>query len=306
MFHDDEIQFENDKLCIDFPLRMALNSAVLGQCPSRIIQDTHNYLYYQHIYSTEAISRVMANNSHNSINFNSSAVSTNTKSLYFDAQTTTQIADLRSAAIAGLRTNKKDIEAISSVSLGIIYDNIGDYESAIQEYTKYAELCDLLHDKLGKSAALNYLGVSYMLLGTKVSDTGMNPIPCIGNNKDTTLENIQQAIKFHQMHVQNSNNDVEKFIALINLGLCFSILQEFTESNQYYQDALKLSINIKSIFGQSIAVGNLGLNGFKQDDFKSAKLCFEQNLQLVQMLIDFEMEIFCYIMVSYPIHFYKN
>ena len=48
---------------------------------------------------------------------------------------------------------------------------------------------------------------------------------------------------------------------------------------------------MQSIFGQSIAVGNLGMLAMAKADCTTARTCFEQHLNLVQALQDREAEV---------------
>eukprot|EP00428_Durinskia_dybowskii_P082622 CAMPEP_0170428512 /NCGR_PEP_ID=MMETSP0117_2-20130122/39810_1 /TAXON_ID=400756 /ORGANISM="Durinskia baltica, Strain CSIRO CS-38" /LENGTH=99 /DNA_ID=CAMNT_0010687811 /DNA_START=45 /DNA_END=341 /DNA_ORIENTATION=- len=48
---------------------------------------------------------------------------------------------------------------------------------------------------------------------------------------------------------------------------------------------------MQTLYGQSIAVGNLGMLAQVKRDFSTARTCFDQHLQLVQALIDPEAEI---------------
>ena len=48
---------------------------------------------------------------------------------------------------------------------------------------------------------------------------------------------------------------------------------------------------MQSVYGQSIAVGNLGLLAMLKNDYATARTCFEQHLNLVQALQDREAEV---------------
>jgi hypothetical protein len=42
-------------------------------------------------------------------------------------------------------------------------------------------------------------------------------------------------------------------------GLCFGIIGDIIQSAKYHQDALRVAIKMQTLYGQSIAVGNLGM-----------------------------------------------
>ena len=58
------------------------------------------------------------------------------------AGTQTAIADFSTLAFSSKRSGKKDKEAIAYVSLGVIYDNQGNQQKAIENYQLYADLSD--------------------------------------------------------------------------------------------------------------------------------------------------------------------
>ncbi len=56
---------------------------------------------------------------------------------------------------------------------------------------------------------------------------------------------------------------------------------------------------MQTLYGQSIAVGNLGMLAMIKGDFVTSRTCFEQHLQLVQTLIDPESEVNAWVTVIY-------
>ena len=63
-----------------------------------------------------------------------------------DAQIKTAIRDFQMLAFSSKRTGKKDVEASAYVSLGVIYDNQGNYLLAIENYKLYADICEEIND----------------------------------------------------------------------------------------------------------------------------------------------------------------
>lgn len=82
------------------------------------------------------------------------------------------------------------------------------------------------------------------------------------------------------------------------LGLCYGIIGEIVQSAKYHQDALRVAIKMQTLYGQSIAVGNLGMLAMTKSDYPTARTCFEQHLQLVQTLADSESEVNAWVTVS--------
>lgn len=71
-------------------------------------------------------------------------------------------------------------------------------------------------------------------------------------------------------------DDGGQFVAHINLGLCKAVLGKHDESLHHNQEALRVAVRVGTLFGQSIAVGNLGILAKKQHDYVTAQACLEQ------------------------------
>jgi hypothetical protein len=91
---------------------------------------------------------------------------------------------------------------------------------------------------------------------------------------------LQKAIEFHRAHLQIADAGGQ-FVAHTNLGLCLGILGDWTQAGHHHQEALRVAIKLQTLYGQSIAVGNLGLLALAKDDTRTAKTCLEQVLFLV-------------------------
>jgi hypothetical protein len=67
-----------------------------------------------------------------------------------------------------------------------------------------------------------------------------------------------------------------QFVANTNLGLCQELLGNNSGSSQHHQEALRAAIRMQTLYGQSIAVGNLGMLAKRHGDPVTAKACLEQ------------------------------
>ncbi len=68
------------------------------------------------------------------------------------------------------------------------------------------------------------------------------------------------AIEYHQKH--NEIGDIAgKFISYVNLGMIYGILGENEKAAIHHQSALKYAVQMSSVAGQTIAIGNLGRVG---------------------------------------------
>jgi tetratricopeptide (TPR) repeat protein len=142
----------------------------------------------------------------------------------------------------------------------------------IENYKNYLEICQKTDDVHGEATACNCLGVNYMLLAWKASDEGfLNGFKA----SEKSLAHIDKAIEFHQQHA-NIADAGGKFVANVNLGLCYGVKGEFTTAAKHQQSALRIAIKMQTLFGQSIVVGNLGMLATAKADFATARTCYEQ------------------------------
>ena len=200
----------------------------------------------------------------------------------------TAISDFSVLAFSSRRSGKKDVEGTAYVSLGVIYDNQGDYLRAIENYKLYAGICEEIGDIVGHACACNCLGVNYMLLACPPTDAGF-----INGFKATAeaIEHLNAAVLYHSKHLEFGPDNGGRFVANTNLGLCLGMLGDAGRSAKHHQDSLRIAIKMQTLYGQAIAVGNLGMLALKRGDPATSRTCFEQHLQLVQALLDSDAEI---------------
>ena len=73
-------------------------------------------------------------------------------------------------------------------------------------------------------------------------------------------QQYNEAINYHMKHKEIA--DVAgKFLAHINLGIIYNAVGEFEKSSINHQFALRYAIQMSSVAGQSVAIGNLGKVG---------------------------------------------
>eukprot|EP01038_Epipyxis_sp_PR26KG_P015572 gene15572-21027_t len=205
-----------------------------------------------------------------------------------DALIKTQIKDFNALALSSKRSNKKDEEATAYVSLGVIHDNQKQFHAAIENYKSYLKICEEISDTIGIACACNCIGVDYMLLACPPSDAG-----CLQGINLTQInkEYLNKALFYHTKHLEVGPDAGASFVANTNVGLCIGMLGDINQSAKYHQDSLRTAIKMQTLYGQSIAVGNLGVLAMIKGDFSTSKTCFDQHLQLVQALQDPEAEI---------------
>jgi len=212
-----------------------------------------------------------------------------------NASNKNQLKDFQVLAASSRRADKKDVEATAYASLGVVYDNQEEYLISIEYYNQYLSLCQELNDAVGISSAYNCIGINYMLLvNPNLEKSTIFADKIIQNsvkNLDECKNYINYAIQAHSNHLSNSPDLGGQFVANINLGICYIWLSDVSLAAKAIQDALKIAIKMQTLYGQSIAVGNLGLVALYKKDYATTKTCFDQHLQLIQALIDPEAEI---------------
>jgi hypothetical protein len=227
-------------------------------------------------------------------------------SMKYDANIKNLLNDYLVLSVSSKRANKKDVEAMAYASLGVLYDNQNEYVTANAYYQQYLSICDELQDVIGVSAAYNCIGMNYMLLVNPLlekSDVFKNyltslhaghSIDVFSQLQDTAfikknseenpkhekyfhlMKYVQLAIQAHQAHLEKCPDLGGKFIANVNLGIGFHWMNSLHQSAFHFQDALRIAIKMQTLFGQSIAVGNLGLLALHKKDFHTARTCFDQ------------------------------
>ena len=180
-----------------------------------------------------------------------------------------RLKDYEMLAFGCRRAGKVRDEGRSYYSIGVLYDNIKKYKKAVEYYLKFLQVCKSINDSHGEALAYNCIGVDYQLLG------------------EADPELTKKAIEYHTLH-ENLADVNGKFLASINLGLCYDRLGDNKNSIYYFQNALKFSIQMSNISGQSVAMGNIGKIGTKDlsDNKDKMKIFVEKYLKLSSELKD--------------------
>lgn len=153
-----------------------------------------------------------------------------------------RLKDYSMLAFACKRAGKHRDEGRAYYSEGVLCDNLGKYKSAIAFYKKFLEVCKAIGDSHGEALAYNCIGVDYQQLA------------------ETDNNFYKKAIEMHLKHKEIADTP-GKFLAHINLGIIYSQLGDQEKSNINFQFALRYAVQMSSIPGQKIALGNLGKIG---------------------------------------------
>lgn len=156
-----------------------------------------------------------------------------------------RLKDYDILAFACKRAGKSRDEGRAYYSTGVLYDNLGKYKLAVEQYQKFLQVCKAIGDVHGEALAYNCIGVDFMKMG------------------ETDSKYFKNAIEFHTKHKEVA--DVAgKFLAHINLGIIYNAVGDHEKSSINHQFALRYAIQMSSVAGQSVAIGNLGKVGGNQ------------------------------------------
>lgn len=177
-----------------------------------------------------------------------------------------RLRDYSMLAFACKRGGKARDEGRAYYSMGVLYDNLENFQKAIISYQQFLTVCKTIGDNHGEALAYNCIGVDYHKLAEAQPDAASL---------------WQEAIDYHNKHKEIA--DIPgKFLAHINLGIVFSAMGDEEMSSVNHQMALKYAIQMSSVAGQSVAIGNLGKIGKNKlvGDHEKMKMFAERYLSL--------------------------
>lgn len=271
MAEEQSTQLADTKPKLESPLRIAIPINV----PERIAKPSRDQFIYNSTFSPIAIAQSkLYESGRKSTSKDPTELGKDVINMDHDAQVKTALKDFNVLALSSKRAGKKDVEALAYASLGVMHDNKEEYSISIEYFKQYLQVSEELGDLIGKAAACNCIGVDYMELANPMSDGLLS-------NLDTELSEsaaryLRQAVVFHSKHLEIGPDPGGKFVSNINVGLCLAQLGEINSAARHFQDALRIAIKMQTLYGQSVAVGNLGLLALSKKDFSTAHTCFDQ------------------------------
>ena len=152
----------------------------------------------------------------------------------------------------------KNIIALCYNHLGIVHQNMGKYELAIDYYLKAKEINEELNDD-------SNLGGNYVNLGL---------IYCYQSNYDKALEYYYQSLKLSE----KVNNSRLKSASLANIGLVYYNQSEYDKAIEYYHKSLEIDISSANMPGIANAYLSIGNVYGERGDLDAALVYFEKAL----------------------------
>lgn len=179
-------------------------------------------------------------------------------------------------------------EGRAHFSLGVLRDNLRQYEKAIQCYNQFLRVCKECNDGQGCALAYHCIAVDYQILGGGLVADTMSAAAgreAVGITESKIKPDVlKKSIFFHNKHRENSDS-VGKFVAHLNMGLAYAQLGEKESSTVNHQYALRYALQLHSLEGQSLAIGSLGFSaGMYDNDPEKMRVLIERYVHLCDTL----------------------
>mmetsp|Transcript_7747 Transcript_7747/g.15106 ORF Transcript_7747/g.15106 Transcript_7747/m.15106 type:complete len:229 (+) Transcript_7747:700-1386(+) len=157
--------------------------------------------------------------------------------------------------------------------MGVLYDNLKEYDRSGMQYMKFLEICGKMNDHGGAALAFNCLGIAFYLMALQ--------------EQKGRQENLKKSLIYHKKH-RDMGDATGKSIAHTNLGIIFDLLGDLEKGSSNHESALHHAIRAGDRHLQAVAVGHLGLSGCACKDYDTARACMEKYLELTSQLGEIE------------------
>jgi CHAT domain-containing protein len=156
------------------------------------------------------------------------------------------------------------------VNLGLAYNNLGDYQQAINFQQQALVIVREIEDRRGEAASLGNLGIAYDSLG-----------------------DYQQAINFQQQAlaiVREIGDRHSEADSLGNLGNVYNSLGDYPRVIDFQQQSLALSRDIGDRQGEAASLGDLAMAYYSLGDYRQAIDFQQQSLVIAREIHDRQSE----------------
>ena len=143
------------------------------------------------------------------------------------------------AAHLSRKTGYNVILASALNNTGMVYQNRGDYKKAISAYLDALRIFEKLEDQKGIGNTYNNLGLVYL-----------------------DLKQYRQALEYHHKALSIREKAGDKYgigASLTNLGLAWSNLKDDDKALKYYERSLKIKEEIGDKYGLGILLNNMAI-----------------------------------------------
>lgn len=168
------------------------------------------------------------------------------------------IADLKLLADSASRSGNIYQALQAYHKMGIILDNQGMYQEAIQKYKQFLSLCITSKNTQGEGLAYNCLGIDTFKVG-----------------------HYDEAIQYHNKHLELADG-TGRLIAHTNLGIVFQAMGLSEHAAIHHQHAIEYANRMGAKDAQCFSVGNLAIASAAQGDLQTSRICLQYHLSAAQ------------------------
>jgi tetratricopeptide (TPR) repeat protein len=150
------------------------------------------------------------------------------------------------------------------IEIAIEFEKKGDFDKAIELYTKAEKRAKIFDDKKGLSSIYGNMGVVY-----------------------STLKDYNKAIEFYEkaIKIADINEDYQEMgILYNNIGFVYKNLMKYQESAQYYFKSLEYLKKVDDKLSLSATYFNLAEVYSKVEDFESAVEFIDESIKIDRTL----------------------
>ncbi|HMT09087.1 MAG TPA: CHAT domain-containing protein [Pyrinomonadaceae bacterium] len=157
-------------------------------------------------------------------------------------------------------------ELISLITIGLLYEQLGEVQRSIDFYTRGLEMARVVGNKQYEGSSINNLAVAYLTLA----------------EYETSVSYLSQAMELQTA----AGNRRGQGVVYNNLGTAHLMLGNIQRSEENYKLALDVRREVKDERGEGFALNNLGQVYLESGDFTKAKDYFEQAISLRKRIAD--------------------
>merc|ERR1719446_1263923 len=169
-----------------------------------------------------------------------------------------QVADLKLLADSASRSGNVYQALQAYHKMGIIMDNQGMYQEAVQKYKQFLSLCITSKNTQGECLAYNCLGIDTFKVGQ-----------------------YDESIQYHNKHLELADS-TGRLIAHTNLGIVFQAMGLSEHAAIHHQHAIEYANRMGAKDAQCFSVGNLAIASAAQGDLQTSRICLQYHLSAAQ------------------------
>lgn len=169
--------------------------------------------------------------------------------------------------ILAKKKNKPEYQIDALLSLGMIYRQRGEFNTALNYLNKALTITQQ------KKLKSDYLQQVYSALNLVYTEQG---------NYTVGIE-----YGFKSLHeIEKSGDTLTMALSNNNIANTFFQIKQFEKAMKYYKIALAYAKKINHLYGQALLTGNIGSVYYEMQKLDSAKIFFEQSLNLSKKIDD--------------------